>query len=63
MQSGCVALASGLTHLWVLGAGQTIWIADSDSVHAVRSGDEVRGDETAQGGGATEGAGRLQGAS
>lgn len=38
--SGCVALASSLTHLFVLGAGETIWIADADTVKAERCGQE-----------------------
>ncbi|KAL4424808.1 hypothetical protein ABPG77_000848 [Micractinium sp. CCAP 211/92] len=32
--SGCVGLASSLAHLFVLGAGQTIWIAEADEVQA-----------------------------
>ncbi|PRW58137.1 elongation factor Ts [Chlorella sorokiniana] len=35
-QSGCVGLASSLQHLWVLGAGQTIFVEAADAVHAVR---------------------------
>lgn len=34
LQSGSVGLASSLLHLFVLGAGQTIFIADADAVHA-----------------------------
>ena len=41
-QSGCVGLASSLQHLWVLGAGQTIFVEAADAVHAVRD-DTVRG--------------------
>ncbi len=35
-QSGCVGLASSLQHLWVLGAGQTIFVEAADAVRAVR---------------------------
>lgn len=36
LQSGCVGLASSLQYLWVLGAGQTIFVEQADAVHAVR---------------------------
>ncbi|KAL4437105.1 hypothetical protein ABPG75_004244 [Micractinium tetrahymenae] len=42
--SGCVGLASSLSHLFVLGAGQTIWIAEADAVHAERREQEASGD-------------------
>lgn len=35
-QSGCVGLASSATFLFVLGAGQTIYLEEADSVVALR---------------------------